>query len=201
MCSSDLIVLSESEVCFTHTEIEYVAPFTIESVTFNSAPFHVLVRPVTERQFPLLPPETTATFAAPRPVNPSVPSSKPVDKYVFSTNSPAGVAVGVAVGVTVGVAVGFTVGVAVGFTVGVAVGFTVGVAVGFTVGVAVGFTVGVAVGFTVGVAVGFTVGVAVGFTVGVAVGFTVGVAVGVTTPFVATGVRTSVAFLTLTLHL
>ena len=116
-----------------------MASFTIDFVTSSSAPFHLSVRPVTERQFPLLPPEATATFAAPRPVNPSVPSSKPVDKYVFSANSPAGVAVGVAVGFTVGVAVGFTVGVAVGFTVGVAVGFTVGVAVGFTVGVAVGF--------------------------------------------------------------
>ena len=171
--------MSEPEVCFTHTEIEYVAPFTIESVTFNSAPFHVLVRPVTERQFPLLPPETTATFAAPRPVNPSVPSSKPVDKYVFSTNSPAGVAVGVAVGFTVGVAVGFSVGVAVGFSVGVAVGFFSG-SCGFSCP-----SVGVYVE-TEGVV---TTAVELGFCVVF------------TTSFVATGVRTSVAFLTLTLHL
>lgn len=147
----------------------------------------MLVRPVTERQFPLLPPEATATFAAPRPVNPSVPSSKPVDKYVFSANSPAGVAVGVAVGFAVGVAVGFAVGV----TVGVAVGFAVGVAVGFTVGVFSG-SCGLSCP-SVGVYVE-TEGVV---TTAVELGFSVVF----TTSFVATGVRTSVAFLTLTLHL
>ena len=147
----------------------------------------MLVRPVTERQFPLLPPEATATFAAPRPVNPSVPSSKPVDKYVFSANSPAGVAVGVAVGFAVGVAVGFAVGV----TVGVAVGFAVGVAVGFTVGVFSG-SCGLSCP-SVGVCVG-TEGIV---TTAVGLGFSVVF----TTSFVATGVRTSVAFLTLTLHL
>ena len=147
----------------------------------------MLVRPVTERQFPLLPPESTATFAAPRPVNPSVPSSKPVDKYVFSANSPAGVAVGVAVGFAVGVAVGFAVGV----TVGVAVGFAVGVAVGFTVGVFSGSCVASCPFF------GVSVGTEDAVTTAVELGFFVIYAAS----FVASGVRTSAAFLTLTLHL